>query len=79
MGNVIQGGARLAVQAHTGPRDCTAMRKSVRFELGSAAVTIQLSGATTDASRLPFGTLAKIERQISVSGFSALRRVKRPG
>jgi hypothetical protein len=43
--DIIQGDVRLASQAHTGRRDCTAMRKSVRFKLDSAPVTIQLSGA----------------------------------
>lgn len=50
--DVVQGGARLASQAHTGRQDCAALRKSVRFELGSAPVTIQISGATKDAVRI---------------------------
>lgn len=42
--DVVQGGARLASRAHTGRKDCAALRKSVRFELASGPVTIQISG-----------------------------------
>jgi hypothetical protein len=50
--DVIQAGGRLAAQAHTGRPDCTAMRKSVRFELGAAPVTLQLSGSPNDTAKI---------------------------
>jgi hypothetical protein len=46
--DILQGGARLASLAHTGRQDCAGLRKSVRFELGSAPVTVQISGAMND-------------------------------
>jgi hypothetical protein len=50
--DVVQGGARLASQAHTGRPDCTPLRKSVRFQLGSAPVTIQVSGVPSNALKI---------------------------
>ena len=42
--DVIQDGKPLASTAHSGRRDCPDVRKSVRFDLQSGAVTIQVSG-----------------------------------
>lgn len=42
--DVIQDGKPLASAAHSGRRDCPDVRKSVRFDLQSGAVTIQVSG-----------------------------------
>ena len=50
--DVIQAGVRVANQAHTGRPDCAAMRKSVRFELGTGPVTLQLSGAPNETAKI---------------------------
>ena len=42
--DVIQDGKPLSSMAHSGRRDCPDVRKSVRFDLQSGAVTIQVSG-----------------------------------
>ena len=42
--DVIQDGKPLASMAHSGRRDCPDVRKSVRFDLQSGAVTIRVSG-----------------------------------
>ena len=42
--DVIQDGKPLVSAAHSGRRDCPDVRKSVRFDLQSGAVTIQVSG-----------------------------------
>ena len=42
----------MAAQAHTGRPDCTTVRKSVRFNLGAAPVTLQLSGAPNDTAKI---------------------------
>ena len=50
--DVLQGQARLKSVAFTGQRDCPGARKSVRFDVGSAAVTIQISNAPAAAINL---------------------------
>ena len=42
--DVIQDGKALASTVHSGRRDCPDVRKSVRFDLQSGAVAIQVSG-----------------------------------
>lgn len=50
--DVVQDGAYVASGAHTSDRACALMRKSVRFTLTDAPVTLQLSGA--DATTVTF-------------------------
>jgi hypothetical protein len=50
--DVIQGGKALASAAHSGRRDCPDVRKSVRFDLQSGAVTIQVSGVDSKLIKL---------------------------
>lgn len=50
--DVLQRGAQLASQAHTGRKDCTILRKSVRFDFGSAPTTIQLSGVMSETLKI---------------------------
>jgi hypothetical protein len=50
--DVVQNGKTLEATAHTGAVGCPAARKSVRFEIGSGPLTIQLSGADTDTLRI---------------------------
>lgn len=49
---VIQNGKALASTTHTGRRDCPDVRKSVRFDLQSGAVTIQVSGVDSKLIKL---------------------------
>ena len=46
--DVVQNGAALPVTGHTGMKDCAAIRKSVRFEIGSGPFSVQLSGIPQD-------------------------------
>lgn len=48
--DVVQGGATLSTAGHTSIKDCAAIRKSVRFEIGSGPFSVQLSN-------LPQGTV----------------------
>ncbi len=50
--DVIQDGKALASAAHSGRRDCPDVRKSVRFDLQSGAVTIQVSGVESKLIKL---------------------------
>ena len=50
--DVIQDGKPLASTAHSGRRDCPDVRKSVRFDLQSGAVTIQVSGVDSKLIKL---------------------------
>ena len=50
--DVIQDGKALASAAHSGRRDCPEVRKSVRFDLQSGAVTIQVSGVESKLIKL---------------------------
>ncbi len=50
--DVIQNGAPLEAIGHTGSEGCDAMRKSVRFEIGSGPVAIQLNGIRNDSVKL---------------------------
>ena len=50
--DVIQHGKPLASTAHSGRRDCPDVRKSVRFDLQSGAVTIQVSGVESKLIKL---------------------------
>jgi hypothetical protein len=42
--DVVQNGRTLRVTGHTGVKDCAAIRKSVRFEIGPGPFSLQLSG-----------------------------------
>ena len=48
---VVQDGKALPATAFTGANDCP-VRKSVRFEIGKAPVTLQISNAETDAMKI---------------------------
>jgi len=50
--DVIQDGKALASSAHSGRRDCPDVRKSVRFDLQTGAVTIQFSGVDSKLIKL---------------------------
>lgn len=43
--DVAQSGAVLHSKAFTGARECKVLHKSVRFEIGSGPLTIEISGA----------------------------------
>jgi hypothetical protein len=42
--DVVQSGAALPANGHTSMKDCAAIRKSVRFEIGPGPFSLQLSG-----------------------------------
>jgi len=50
--DVIQGGKSLPSTAHSGRRDCPDVRKTVRFDLQTGAVTIQVSGVDSKLIKL---------------------------
>ena len=50
--DVIQEGKSLASTAHSGRRDCPDVRKSVKFDLQTGAVTIQVSGVDSKLIKL---------------------------
>jgi hypothetical protein len=50
--DVIQNGQPLKSTAHSGKRDCPAVRKSVRFELQAAPVAVQLSDVPSDTIKI---------------------------
>ncbi len=50
--DVIQDGKALASTTHSGRRDCPDVRKSVRFDLQSVPVTIQVSGVDSKLIKL---------------------------
>ena len=50
--DVAQNGALVRSRAFTGQKDCKAIHKSVRFEIGTGPVTVQISGAPEQKVRL---------------------------
>jgi hypothetical protein len=50
--DVAQNGALVRSNAFTGQKDCAAIHKSVRFEIGTGPVTVQISGAPEQKVRL---------------------------
>lgn len=46
--DVVQNGTALESTSHTGSPNCDVLRKSVRFEIGTGPVTIQVSGVPKD-------------------------------
>ena len=56
--DVIQADARVPAQAHSGRPDCAAMRKSVRFELTAAPMTLQFSGTPNDTVKVAIRKVA---------------------
>jgi hypothetical protein len=50
--DVIQEGKSLASTAHSGRRDCPDVRKTVRFDLQTGSVTIQVSGVDSKLIKL---------------------------
>ena len=50
--DVAQNGALMRSNAFTGRKECTAIHKSVRFEIGSGPVTVQISAAPGQKVRL---------------------------
>jgi hypothetical protein len=50
--DVIQNGKPLEATAHTGSENCPEIRKSVRFEVGSGPLILQISGSEKDVIRI---------------------------
>lgn len=50
--DIVQDGTQLPAAAHTGVPDCPDVRKSVRFELKAAPLTLQISGAVKDTLKI---------------------------
>jgi hypothetical protein len=50
--DLVQHGAALDAADHTGSRNCPGLRKSVRFAVGAAPVTLQISGAAGDSIKV---------------------------
>lgn len=50
--DVAQNGAIVHSKAFTGARECAALHKSVRFEIGSGPVTVEISGAPAQTVKL---------------------------
>ena len=50
--DLAQNGTALDSTAHTGAKNCTGLRKSVRFSVGVAPVTLQISGAPADTVKV---------------------------
>ena len=50
--DVLQSGKTLAAVAHTGKSDCPAIRKSVRFDLQTGPVTLQVTSAPAQSVKL---------------------------
>ena len=50
--DVVQNGAGIRSDAHTGAKECPGLRKSVRFPVGSFPIVLQLSGVTTDTIKV---------------------------
>ena len=46
--DVVQNGAAIRSDAHTGAKGCPDVRKSVRFPVGSFPIVLQLSGVPVD-------------------------------
>lgn len=57
--DIVQNGAPVKSGAHTSDPDCPLMRKSVRFDLVAAPVTLQISGS--DATTVTFTILPATE------------------
>lgn len=57
--DVVQDGKAVKSGEHSSDRDCPIMRKSVRFDLAAAPVTLQFSGA--DATSVTFTILPAAE------------------
>jgi hypothetical protein len=50
--DVVQNGALVKSSAFTGRKECASIHKSVRFEIGSGPVTVQISGAPAQTVKL---------------------------
>ena len=50
--DLVQDGASLKAADHSGVKDCAGLRKSVRFNVGAAAVALQISGAPADSIKV---------------------------
>ena len=50
--DVVQNGAALSPEAHSGKSDCVAVRKSVRFEIATGPFSVQLSGVPKDRIKI---------------------------
>lgn len=50
--DVVQNGALVQSSAFTGGKECAAIHKSVRFEIGAGPVTVQVSGAPAQTVKL---------------------------
>jgi hypothetical protein len=57
--DAIQNNAEVASTAHTGDPDCRGLRKSVRFTLGAAPLTLEISNAPADHIVLAITAAAK--------------------
>jgi hypothetical protein len=50
--DVVQNGAGIRSDAHTGAKECPGLRKSVRFPVGAFPIVLQLSGVPTDTIKV---------------------------
>lgn len=50
--DVVQNGKALEATGHTGSHDCPQIRKSVRFEVGTGAFVLEISGAEKETIRI---------------------------
>lgn len=53
--DLVQNGAAVKSTGHTGARDCPGLRKSVRFAVEAAPVTLQISGAPAASVNVAIG------------------------
>ena len=50
--DLVQNGAALPSADHSGAKNCPGLRKSVRFDVGAAPVTLQINGAPADTLKV---------------------------
>lgn len=50
--DLVQEGSALEAADHSGVKDCPGLRKSVRFAVGEAPVTLQISGAPVESIKV---------------------------
>ena len=50
--DLVQNSAALDSTDHSGAKNCPGLRKSVRFKVGAAPVTLQISGSPTNSIKI---------------------------
>jgi hypothetical protein len=50
--DVVQNGAAVATKGHTSMKDCAAIRKSVRFQIGSGPFVLQISSVPRETIKI---------------------------